>query len=374
MYLIPVSKIRELVKTIQCYDNSNNESCTAGYLTPYAEDKSNQIFKRINEYDVTRLSDTSWLVSHKSNRNIASLHSDETILQDEYSMTRPFEFDRFKNTHEVLLCRNTGRMRCSCATAIRIGMPCPHIGAIVRRKHLCMFSHRWFTIYNSIVYGSDPKITKSFETMKIEEEKYKGMVNINGVIEDIPVFRDIDSSIKNCGHNQSKQMLLAYCMHKDEKVVLKSNILDWSSMTKANEELYSHIKVYLMNDIDTISTAVLDIDNSFSIDSQEQILGQSPNHHQRTVPIQNDIKRYHLLSEKMQRIQKLCEGRDEVYTKVIEMMNNIEIEAMSIIQKTDVSVQQDMALNQMASIVSSNAPVECTPNRGRYKSSYEMRK
>ena len=373
------------MRSIQCTDNRSMNSETSKYLTEYAELKSNEIFQRIDDYDVIRCSDVYWLVSHKSNRPKIEGDTDKEHIEDsEKTVAHPFDFERYNNTHEVLLCRKTKRMSCSCSTSNRIGMPCPHILACTRIKHCCMFSHRWYKLYNSIAYCADQDILKAFEERKKEELASNRKIDVSGIIDHLPVFKEVEipSTRQQC--RIAKQMLLSHCMHRQKHVVRKSDLLDWSCMTSEDNEKYFLIKKYLINFFEKISTSdecvntssdeQREVEEVISFDSQEQVMGKSMKKKNNNVSIDNDRSRYHLMNEKLKRIHKLCEGRKDVSEKMIEMMNKMEIEAMRMIQSKDTVVQREMDINSRAGIVSSNAPIECTPTRARYTCAYEKRK
>ena len=170
-------------------------------------------------------------------------------------------------------------------------------------------------------------------------------------------------------------MFLAHCMHRQKKVVWKSDVLKFSCMSNSDLRQYQDVRTYFMsheegNSIETIEQE----DYAFSFDSQDEVLGDSSKTRTNVVRVEKDIQRYHIMLERFQRINKLCEGRTNVYERMMEHLDEMEIEAMDIIQSTDDNVQRDMELNNNARIVSSNAPIECTPNRGRYKSAYERRR
>lgn len=113
------------------------------------------------------------------------------------------------------------------------------------------------------------------------------------------------------------------------------------------------------------------MEDLLSSDSEDNLIEQSTN--REVVTVTEDMSRYNVLTERVKRIHKLCEGRTDVYEQMLEMMNDMEVKALEIIAETDVHVQNELEKNSKAGMVSSNAPIEKNPNRGRYKAAYERR-
>lgn len=64
-------------------------------------------------------------------------------------------------------------------------------------------------------------------------------------------------------------------------------------------------------------------------------MGSSSCQRTRHVQVEEDVKRYHAVSEKLSQIQKLSERCPNTYKKMKEMINEMEIEAMKIIESND---------------------------------------
>ena len=352
-----------LARSIQCHTGKPRVSETSKYLTEYAEDKATEIFARCIQYDVLQYTETKWLVSHKSNRpchtakkNIGSIHD-------------PFSKDPLNNTHHVNLCKKTNKFWCSCNGAVRIGMPCPHIGAVAKRKHPSMFNVRWYKIYCSLTYSKDPAVMTAFNDLSAQQMKTRGGVDATACLKDMAKFHEICLPDVENPYLVAKQMTLAYCMHLKECTVKKNMTLDWDCMQDVNDPTLLSLRNFISQGVGEPIVTEEVCEQTQSFDSDDHLIGETP----KQVTMSQDINRYNKMIEHTKRICKLCEGRDDVYTKMLSMMNEMEEAAMKIIAESDTVVQDEMNRNSTSSIVSSNAPIECTPNRGRFKSAYETR-
>ena len=66
------------------------------------------------------------------------------------------------------------------------------------------------------------------------------------------------------------------------------------------------------------------------------------------VTVTEDMSRYNILTERVKRIHKLCEGRNDVYERMLEMMDDMEVKAMEIIAQSDVDVEDELGRNSKA--------------------------
>ena len=107
-----------------------------------------------------------------------------------------------------------------------------------------MFSHRWYKLCNLIVYGAYQDILKVFEERKKEELASKREVDVSGVINDLQVFKEVESPSSKQRYRIANQMLLSHCMHRQKHVVRKSHLLDWSCMTSEDDQKYFFEKFF----------------------------------------------------------------------------------------------------------------------------------
>ena len=360
---------RALSRSIQCRVNNARASLTSEYLTEYAEQKSENIFQRRTEYDAIQYGPDDWLVSHKSNgQQYCSKASDQS--------PQPFSIKRYSNTHKVHLCRDTNLMTCSCSGPIRIGMACPHIYKVVDIKHPRMFNVRWYKMYTSIAYGSEPSIKDAFQKMSKVQADQRGCIDVSEYVKDNNVFKGIvlPSSVTT---ERAKQMLLVYCMHLKEVPVKKSTVLEWESMNCINDRTLMSLRTFLTSQNDECIRNVdpVLVNDSTSFDSSEPLLGTKLGARcDNNVTVDEDTRRYNIMTERVRRIYKLCEGRDNVFQEMMTMMDEMEIKANRLISDSDPVVAKASEQSQKASIVSSNAPIEKNPNRGRFKAAYEKKK
>ena len=200
-----------MARSIQCHTSTNRFSSTSKYLTEYAESKASDIFSRINQYDILRYAEDKWFVSHKSNRKPKQV--DET--------SGPFDVEQYNNTHQVTLCLFTGIMKCSCAGVVRIGMPCPHIAAIVEHKDPSMFHWHWFKLYSSLSYSKEDATYHAFERLREVQENQPGGIDVNACLQKIGQFSNIVLPHAPNSIKVARRMLLAHCMHAKKCSVKK---------------------------------------------------------------------------------------------------------------------------------------------------------
>ena len=351
-----------MARSIQCHTSSNRFSSTSKYLTEYAESKSTDIFSRINKYDILHYTTNKWFVSHKSNREPKPIHENDG----------PFEVERYNNTHQVILCLSTGIMKCSCAGVVRIGMPCPHIAAIVKEKNPSMFHCRWFKLYSSLSYSKDNATYQAFERLREVQEKQPGGIDVKDFLQQMKPFSNVVLPHAPNSIEVARRMLLAFTMHVKKCSVKKTQPLHWLSSNNIKDPQYKNLIAFLDKGNHLSRTEDCDaVEDLLSSDSEDNLIEQSTN--REVVTVTEDMSRYNVLTERVKRIHKLCEGRTDVYEQMLEMMNDMEVKALEIIAQTDVHVQNELEKNSKAGMVSSNAPIEKNPNRGRYKAAYERR-
>ena len=83
------------------------------------------------------------------------------------------------------------------------------------------------------------------------------------------------------------------------------------------------------------------------------------------------MARYGKVQTLVHKLSKTCEGRPNLYDDFIGRLQSMAIEFDQTLLKEDRNVREDTRTNDSSTMVSSNLPIECTPNRGRYKSSHE---
>lgn len=354
-----------LARSIQCHTGTLKVSETSKFLTEYAEAKGEEIFERRKEYDVLRYSETEWLVSHKSNRPYLISQKKDSSNHD------PFCKPSYNNTHHVSLCKETKTFSCSCNGPVRVGMPCSHIGAVANQKHPSMFSVRWYKIYCSLTYGCDQKVLSAFMNLAEHQRKHPGGVDATVCFRElVEEFDGVSLPDVEHPHLVAKQMMLAYCMHLKKRGVQKRTKLDWESMQGIQNDALLSLRDFVLKGIGINTEEIEEICmETESFDSEDHLITESP----KRVSVTEDMKRYNKMLERTKRIFKLCEGRNDVYTKMMSMMDEMEVEAMKLIMSKDEVVQNEVNVNSGATMVSSNAPVECTPQRGRFKSAHERR-
>ena len=60
-----------------------------------------------------------------------------------------------------------------------------------------------------------------------------------------------------------------------------------------------------------------------------------------------------------------------MYDDFIGRLQSMAVEFDQLLVQQDRTIQEVQKNNESSAMVSSNIPIECTPNRGRYKSAHE---
>ena len=358
------------MKSISCVQKVDSDNKTAKYLTPFAEQKSQKIHDRRNDYHVICYSKTDWLVMHKNGRKSLRPNNEQSNVPYDNCFSIP----AFTNVYKVSLCIKKNRMKCSCCTVIRIGMPCQHIYAVLPVRVPDMFHVRWYTLYNSLILEISDNMKKALDMMKSEHFSNFDSIYVGSVMSTLEVWNnDIHLSMNA---EIANEMVYAHVNHLHEAIVLKStnvvDIPDGISIVDDHREfilLYCHITAQAYDASETTNSS--DICEAISDDSNPSHIVSKKKERSRLSTIEDDKVRYYHLMNKAQSLAKIGEGRPDLYDELLNKLDNLNLEFTKRAIKSNKKLQLQHDTQANSTIVSSNASIGCTPARGRYKGSDE---
>lgn len=360
-----------LAKHISSHPNCTQDNSTAAFITPFAEEKSKEIFKRKDDYYVLRYSQTDWLVMHKNGRKIPLSNKDQSKVSFEDCFNKP----SFTNVYKVTLCNLTKRMKCSCCTVIRIGMPCQHIYAVIQERTPDMFHVRWYIIYNSLKVDVSDEVKQVLENLRTEHYKCFNSVYIGTVFEKLPIY--IGLSLCMSGQTAS-DMLSVYICHLHGKAVRKSNrqmALDFDFSFSSHHREFEQLNDYILSvfyDSEDQNKEHM-ILPAISDESHADHIVSRANERTKSSTLESDMVRYHKLMDRFRHLAKIGEGRPDLYEEMLLKLDELTIDFTQKAIANDGFLQKEQDDSKQRRLVSSNASTECVPNRGRYKGSHERK-
>ena len=373
---ICTNRNKSMEKNIQCHPVCSEDNNTAEYLTPYAEKKSQEIFDRKDHYYVVRYAENKWLVMHKNGRKGRRSNAE----REGTDVASAFDIPFCTNTHHLMLDKETKVLTCSCAMMKRLGMPCPHVGSVIKKRDPDMFHYRWFNHYNCTNIENKELINESFAKMKLDQGgcfdgAYIG--NITNSIEDfngITMSHDLDSETAEFmlfNHVQHKNKI---CVQRREDVgMLDLSTLDDPDIKKLYRFIYIDVALRLdsQSQTDDSITGIEASGSNDTDDSDPQYLNDNDQNLSRKATMQEDKARYGTVQTLVQTLTKTCEGRPQLYDEFIDRLRSMNVEFSNLLVQEDTTVRDNQMVNRSSRLVSSNMPIECTPGRGRYKAAHE---
>ena len=363
---------RSMEKAVQCHPNCSPSNETAEYLTPYAERKSKDIFDRKNQYHVTRYAANKWLVMHKSGKTGRRSNAD----RDRILITSAFDVPVCTNTHNVTIDKSTQVMTCSCGLMKRLGLPCPHVGAVVNKRDPEMFHYRWFNLYSCTNIENKDVIDPTFDSMKKDQGGNFEGVHVGNSLGALENFKGISLS-EGLDTMTAEFMLFCHVQHTNKVIVQKTeeassfdfNKLQDTDLKQLYRFIYSNANLGL--DSQSQDDDIMRTDSIETEDSDPHYLDDEDNRLTEKATKEDDMARYGKVQTLVHKLSKTCEGRPNLYDDFIGRLQSMAIEFDQTLLKEDRNVREDTRTNDSSTMVSSNLPIECTPNRGRYKSSHE---
>ena len=368
----PNNSIRALNKALSCLPLCEEGNTTAAVLTPFAEEKAKDIFDRRNDYLTLRYSENEWLVMHKNGMNQLKSNKDISKVSFENCFCKP----AFTNVYKVSLSLLNKRMKCSCCTVTRIGMPCQHIYAVVNQREPEMFHVRWYSIYNSLKIDLTKDMKEILDTLHSEHYyKFLDSIFVGSVLNELIPYSGL---IIKMPIDTVAYMVNTYVSHLHGTAVkrndpMKTEHIRHSLLTEHPEfqELYSSINHGMSIEVQESLDKNLHL-----VDSQES----NPDHivsrkKERTnaSTIDLDKIRYYKLMERFRQLAKIGEGRPEIFDEILSKIDELHVEFTHKAIDSSYILTNEQANTQQRKLVSSNASTDCTPNRGRYKGFHEKK-
>ena len=367
---------KTMEKNIQCHPVCPEENNTAEYLTPYAEKKSHEIFNRKDQYYVIRYAEDKWLVMHRNGRKGRRSNAE----REGTDITSAFDIPFCTNTHCLMLDKDTKVMICSCAMMKRLGMPCPHVGAVIKKRDPHMFHYRWFNHYNCTNIENKELINEGFAKMKLDQGGCFDGAYVGNVIHSIGGYNGISLS-PNLDSETAEFMLFNHVQHKKGICVQRRDdvgLLDLSSLQDPDlKKLYRFIYIDVPLQLDSTSemnnneTGLVTSGSNDTDDSDPHYFNDHGRNLTTKATMQEDKSRYGTVQTLVQSLTKTCEGRPQMYDEFIDRLRSMNIEFGNLLVQEDTTVRNNHTVTQSSGLVSSNMPIECTPGRGRYKAAHE---
>ena len=306
---------------------------------------------------------------HKNAMNVPQTNKDRCKVTYEDCFCKPL----FSNVYKVILCTLTKRMKCTCSTVTRIGMPCQHIYAIIGIRYPDMFHVRWLSVYNTLLVDASNELKVALESMRDEHYRSFDAIYIGSVLHKLPKYEGLQLEMSG---TTATFMFQAYICHLYGQAVIRDGSqfpsvpgLDYGKDHPEFTELFNHCLPLIYDKDDKDRDAL--IQPALSEESNPDHIVSRKKERVKTSTLEADMVRYHQLMQRFQDLSKLGEGRPDLYEEMLMKLDDLKIEFTGKAISGNKKLLQEEQQRSTSKLVSSNASLECTPNRGRYKGSHE---
>lgn len=252
----------------------------------------------------------------------------------------------------------------SCNKISRTGIPCVHVLRVFNICNPQMFHPRYYKIYNDDVSNVDIDIKLALDEMITWKRSNPRKCCIEGLLLD--KTQDYDIEKKN--HQEIVTVVAAVQMDIDNKVLLKGETIPDEYISKAEDILNDTCQTNIEEAIDFDCSGN---DSNFSCNDQSLIESEEP--HLQKNEMANNTYSYAKLMEfwdvYRKEMDKVLRGDPLSWGIVVSEWR--ETLARQTQRLNDTCQKKDSSLHRL---VSSNGPIERSPNGKRYKSYYEQRK
>jgi hypothetical protein len=314
-------------------------SNTRLYLTDHAEGLAVQLLAQANTYYVIRINSLTWYIINKNHVSEVRERADRVI-------------PKYTNIHIVRVSENFKQCQCSCGRRFHNGRPCVHAVAMLDAIHPQYFHPRYYKMYNSHIYDTHSDVKAHLDGMIDKFCLEPQCIDIEGTFT-FTSFTDIEyKNGANAAILKVSQVLLQ--MHHDH-IPFNRNDFDHSLF----ESYHS----------------VADDDNSldgigdFGVPFNEE----DNNIHVGAIELNGTFDRrsmdekvfYTKMESKLRSLAKLCETVPGERQTVLDQMTALE---GSLTKKA----LAKRGLNApVGTLISSNPPIESSPQKKRIKGSHE---